>query len=65
MYGGIGKATRNCICYDAIVASLKFLENDKTFLVQSEPVGIFRTHEMAPRLKNDRNNLLVKLKAFL
>ncbi|MFH1686855.1 MAG: urocanate hydratase [bacterium] len=51
VYGGSGKAARNWECYAAIVKSLKSLENDETLLVQSgKPVGIFRTHEHAPRV---------------
>ncbi len=51
VYGGTGKAARNWECFDAIVESLKQLENDETLLVQSgKPVGIFRTHENAPRV---------------
>ncbi len=51
VYGGSGKAARNWDCYAAIVKSLKSLENDETLLVQSgKPVGIFRTHEDAPRV---------------
>jgi urocanate hydratase len=51
VYGGIGKAARNWDCYDAIVRSLRDLEDDETLLVQSgKPVGIFRTHAMAPRV---------------
>lgn len=51
VYGGTGKAARNWKCYDAIVESLKNLENDETLLVQSgKPVGVFRTHENAPRV---------------
>ena len=51
VYGGIGKAARNWECYDAIVRSLRDLENDETLLVQSgKPVGIFRTHADAPRV---------------
>jgi urocanate hydratase len=51
VYGGTGKAARNWDCYHAIVKSLKGLENDETLLVQSgKPVGIFRTHENAPRV---------------
>ncbi len=51
VYGGTGKAARNWECFDAIVESLKILENDETLLVQSgKPVGIFRTHENAPRV---------------
>jgi urocanate hydratase len=49
--GGTGKAARNWACYHAIVKALKSLENDETLLVQSgKPVGIFRTHEAAPRV---------------
>ena len=51
VYGGTGKAARNWECYDAIVRELKALKNDETLLVQSgKPVGVFRTHEMAPRV---------------
>jgi urocanate hydratase len=51
VYGGIGKAARNWECFDAIVRSLRELENDETLLVQSgKPVGIFRTHPDAPRV---------------
>ncbi len=51
IYGGSGKAARNWECYQAIVKSLKSLENDETLLVQSgKPVGIFQTHEYAPRV---------------
>jgi urocanate hydratase len=51
VYGGTGKAARNWDCFAAIVRSLRELENDETLLVQSgKPVGIFRTHEMAPRV---------------
>ena len=51
VYGGTGKAARNWDCYHAIVRSLKALENDETLLVQSgKPVGVFRTHEYAPRV---------------
>ncbi len=51
VYGGIGKAARNWECFDAIVRSLRRLENDETLLVQSgKPVGIFRTHADAPRV---------------
>jgi len=51
VYGGSGKAARNWECYEAIVASLKRLENDETLLVQSgKPVAIFQTHEEAPRV---------------
>jgi urocanate hydratase len=59
VYGGRGKAARNWACYDAIVRSLRELENDETLLVQSgKPVGIFRTHSDAPRVLI-ANSLLV------
>jgi urocanate hydratase len=59
VYGGSGKAARNWACYDAIVASLRALENDETLLVQSgKPVGIFRTHEYAPRVLIANSNLV-------
>jgi urocanate hydratase len=59
VYGGSGKAARNWACYDAIVASLHALENDETLLVQSgKPVGIFRTHEYAPRVLIANANLV-------
>src|SRR5438874_9350136 len=51
IYGGTGKAARNWDCYYAIVQSLKSLSDDETLLVQSgKPVGIFKTHEYAPRV---------------
>ncbi len=51
IYGGSGKAARNWECYEAIVRTLRRLENDETLLVQSgKPVGVFRTHEEAPRV---------------
>jgi len=51
VYGGSGKAARNWEAFDAIVASLKALEDDETLLVQSgKPVGVFRTHTGAPRV---------------
>ena len=59
VYGGIGKAARNWECYDAIVATLKRLKNDETLLVQSgKPVGVFRTHENAPRVLIANVNLV-------
>lgn len=59
VYGGIGKAARNWECYEAIVESLKNLENDETLLVQSgKPVGVFRTHETAPRVLIANSNLV-------
>ncbi len=51
VYGGGGKAARNWECYHKIVETLKRLENDETLLIQSgKPVGVFRTHEDAPRV---------------
>jgi urocanate hydratase len=59
VYGGIGKAARNWQCYDAIVATLKRLKNDETLLVQSgKPVGVFRTHDNAPRVLIANSNLV-------
>lgn len=51
VYGGTGKAARNWDCFDAIVRSLKELDNDETLAIQSgKPVGIFRTHAYSPRV---------------
>ncbi|OZC02644.1 urocanate hydratase [Rubricoccus marinus] len=51
VYGGSGKAARNWDSFEAIVATLRRLENDETLLVQSgKPVGVFRTHDEAPRV---------------
>ena len=51
VYGGRGKAARNWESFDAIVRTLEQLGNDETLLVQSgKPVGVFRTHDMAPRI---------------
>ena len=51
VYGGKGKAARNWECFEAIVKSLKELENDETLLVQSgKPVAVFKTYENAPRV---------------
>jgi len=59
VYGGRGKAARTWEAYDAIVRTLRTLENDETLLVQSgKPVGVFQTHEMAPRVLI-ANSLLV------
>jgi len=61
IYGGSGKAARNWDCYHAIVKSLKSLDNDETLLVQSgKPVGIFKTHEYAPRVLIANSNLVPK-----
>ncbi len=59
VYGGTGKAARNWECYDAIVRTLTTLEDDETLLVQSgKPVGVFRTHEWAPRVLIANSNLV-------
>src|SRR5215831_5675702 len=59
VYGGSGKAARTWKDFDAIVAALRKLANDETLLVQSgKPVGVFRTHDMAPRVLI-ANSLLV------
>jgi urocanate hydratase len=59
VYGGTGKAARNWECFHAIVRSLKELADDETLLVQSgKPVGIFRTHEYAPRVLLCNSNLV-------
>ena len=59
VYGGRGKAARNWPAFDAIIRTLQGLENDETLLVQSgKPVGVFRTHTMAPRVLI-ANSLLV------
>jgi urocanate hydratase len=59
VYGGTGKAARNWEAFDAIVKSLKELENDETLLVQSgKPVGIFKTHPYSPRVLIANSNLV-------
>jgi len=59
VYGGTGKAARNWPAFDAIVRSLRELEGDETLLVQSgKPVGIFPTHEWAPRVLIANSNLV-------
>jgi urocanate hydratase len=59
VYGGSGRAARNWACFDAIVASLREMAPDDTLLVQSgKPVGIVRTHDLAPRVLI-ANSLLV------
>ncbi|MPW70310.1 urocanate hydratase [Moraxella catarrhalis] len=59
VYGGIGRAARNWECYDQILASLKQLEDDQTLLIQSgKPVGVFNTHENAPRVLIANSNLV-------
>jgi urocanate hydratase len=59
VYGGTGRAARSWEAYHAIVHSLKNLENDETLLIQSgKPVGIFKTHEYAPRVLIANANLV-------
>src|SRR5512138_2197948 len=59
VYGGTGRAARSWECFRAIVRALKSLANDETLLVQSgKPVGIFRTHEYAPRVLIANSNLV-------
>lgn len=59
VYGGIGRAARDWQCYDKIVEVLKRLNNDETLLVQSgKPVGVFPTHENAPRVLIANSNLV-------
>ncbi len=59
VYGGTGRAARSWDAFDAIVSTLRRLENDETLLVQSgKPVGVFRTHEWSPRVLI-ANSLLV------
>ena len=59
VYGGAGKAARNWNCFDAIVRELQSIENDETLLVQSgKPVGVFRTHDYAPRVLIANSNLV-------
>ncbi|HYG30508.1 MAG TPA: urocanate hydratase [Allosphingosinicella sp.] len=61
VYGGIGRAARDWASFDAIVATLERLEADETLLVQSgKPVGVFRTHEDAPRVLIANSNLVPK-----
>jgi len=59
VYGGIGKAARNWTCFDVILQCLRDLAPDETLLVQSgKPVGVFRTHENAPRVLIANSNLV-------
>ena len=59
VYGGTGRAARSWAAYDAMVATLRGLEDDETMLVQSgKPVGVFRTHEWAPRVLIANSNLV-------
>ncbi|MBD9436581.1 urocanate hydratase [Pseudoxanthomonas sp. PXM03] len=59
VYGGIGRAARDWACYDAILKSLRELDDNETLLVQSgKPVGIFPTHPDAPRVLIANSNLV-------
>ena len=59
VYGGRGQAARNWECFDAILATLKELEEDETLLVQSgKPVAVFKTHPDAPRVLIANSNLV-------
>ncbi|WP_332664829.1 urocanate hydratase [Aeromicrobium sp.] len=59
VYGGTGRAARSWEAYDAIIRTLETLEDDETLLVQSgKPVGVFRTHEWAPRVLIANSNLV-------
>ena len=59
VYGGIGKAARNWQCFDAIVNTLRELEDNQTLLVQSgKPVGVLETHKDAPRVLIANSNLV-------
>src|SRR6187399_3767714 len=61
VYGGTGRAARSWEAFDAIVASLRALDDDETLLVQSgKPVAVFRTHEWAPRVLIANSNLVGK-----
>src|SRR5467141_9808 len=59
VYGGTGRAARSLEAFDAIVRSLRELENDESLLIQSgKPVGKFRTHDEAPRVLIANSNLV-------
>src|SRR3712207_3928515 len=61
VYGGIGRAARDWESFDAIVATLRRLGDDETLLIQSgKPVGVFPTHEDAPRVLIANSNLVPK-----
>ena len=61
VYGGTGRAARSWAAFDAIVRELRALADDETLLVQSgKPVGVFRTHEWAPRVLIANSNLVGK-----
>src|SRR5262245_59007025 len=59
VYGGTGRAARSWEAFDGLVQSLRALENDETLLVQSgKPVGVFKTHDEAPRVLIANSNLV-------
>ena len=59
VYGGRGQAARNWAAFDAILDSLRTLENDETLLVQSgKPVAVFKSHDDAPRVLIANSNLV-------
>ncbi len=61
VYGGIGRAARDWVCYDRILQTLRTLEDDESLLIQSgKPVGVFRTHPDAPRVLLANSNLVPK-----
>jgi urocanate hydratase len=65
VYGGTGRAARNWEAFDRIVATLRRLENDETLLIQSgKPVGVFRTHEEAPRVLIANSHLVPRWATF-
>jgi urocanate hydratase len=65
VYGGTGRAARSWEAFDAIVRTLRGLENDETLLVQSgKPVGVFRTHPGAPRVLIANSNLVPRWATF-
>ena len=63
VYGGIGKAARNWEAFDAIVHSLKELENDETLLVQSgKPVAVFKSHMRCTTCINSKLKLSARIR---
>ncbi|MCF6225967.1 MAG: urocanate hydratase [Xanthomonadales bacterium] len=59
VYGGTGRAARNWKSYHRIISTLQRLENDETLIIQSgKPVGVFRTHDEAPRVLIANSNLV-------
>jgi urocanate hydratase len=61
VYGGIGRAARDWVCFDKILDCLRVLEDDESLLIQSgKPVGVFKTHADAPRVLIANSNLVPK-----